>query len=336
MRIAIQGLGRLGRAVFRKVQERSGLELVAVNDAGDGEALAYLLRHDSVRGRFPGRVELVDGCLATDHRTVPLSSVTGRSQLPWRRLGVDVVIASADTILPRGEAEAHLAAGALRVVMASPAMDPAGAPVALGVNHETVKPEHRVVTCAAGVAGCLAPLVAELDRAFGLEHGQVTAVRGYDADQALVDAPRDDLRRARAGALNLVPTCSEAARAVGQMIPHLAGRLEGLDLRTPVPGGSLVLLAATTTEQVTVLAAHDALRAAAAGPRLAGILAVAEDPVVSTDLIGDTRSCLFDPGCTGVVGGHLVRAAAWIDEDWAQAARICELLELMAGQRAAG
>lgn len=336
MKVALCGFGRFGRAVFRQLLERPGIEVVAVNETAGGEALAHLLRHDAVRGRFPGGVELVDGCLVTERGATRLTAVAGSVDLPWRELGVDVVVLSCDGVVPRGAAADQLVAGAGRVIVAAEARDPADSLIAMGVNQEHLLPAQRVVAIAPAVTGCLAPLARVLNREFGLEQGMATAVRPYGGDQCLVDAPHDDLRRGRAAALNQVPIASGAARAVGVVIPSLAGRLEGMELRVPTACGTFVELVATIRKETDVMAVNDAMRIAAALPHLDGIVGIADDPVVSSDLIGDTRSCLFDPGCTGGIGGRLVRVVAWLDEDWAQAARVCDLLERLSGMPIAG
>lgn len=329
MRVAINGFGRLGRTVFRLLQDRPGIEVVGINDIADAETTAYLLRHDSVRGRFPGRVEIDDGNLVTDGGAARLTSISNPAGLPWQELGVDVVVESTGAFRKRDEVAGHLQAGARKVILTDLARDKVEATIVIGVNDETLRPEHRIVSSAAGATNCLAPLVCVLDREFGLEHGLVTVTQAYTNDQRLVDAPHNDLRRTRAAALNLVPTTTGAVRAVGEVLPHLKGRLDGMALRVPVPCGSVVDLVSVMKRDVTVSAVNEAMQAASGSAPLAGILGYAVDPLVSTDVVGDSHSCLFDPGCTSVIAGRTLKTISWYDNEWGCAARVCDLLLLL-------
>lgn len=327
MKVAIDGFGPRGRALFRQLQARSALELVAVCDAADGDALGWLARHDSVRGAFPGRCEITDGCLVTGRGAARVLAPGGQAPPPWRALGVDTVVVTELSLRGDGVVERHLAAGAGRVVLAGPEPDESAAVIIRGVNDDAPPSGFVVVTAGSAVANCLAVLASVLDRAFGLECGLATATGPAGGDQTVVDGPHGDARRGRAAALNLVPTACAAAREAGRALPHLAAGLDALSLRTPVAAGTAVELVATLRRGVTVGQVNEALRVAAAVPDLAAVLGVAEDPTVSSDVIGDDRSCLFDPGATAVVADRLVRVLGWCDEDWAGAARICDLLE---------
>lgn len=327
MKVAINGFGSRGRAVFRALQGRTGLELVAINAAMDAESMAYLARRDSVRGPFPGTCELVDGCLVTAGGSALVTAVTDPGDLPWRRLGVEMVVEVGDCPVGCGTPDRHLAAGAGKVIVAGAANDGVQVTILVGANDEALGPAHTVIATGTGAANCLAQLAGVLDRAFGLELGLVTRTGPGPADQCLVDAPHNDPRRGRAADRNIVPTLDGSGREVGQALPHLAGRLDSQALCVPVAGGSLLELVAVLRREASASAVNEALRLAGELPALAGILGIAEDPLVSTDIVGDSRSCVFDPGCTRVPGGRVARTAAWFDEDRCVAGRVCDLLE---------
>jgi glyceraldehyde 3-phosphate dehydrogenase len=329
MRVAINGFGRIGRTVFRLLQSRPGLEVVGINDTSDAETMAYLLRHDSVRGRFPGRAEIDDGRLVTDRGAARLTAIRNPADLPWKELGVDVVVESTGTFRKRDELANHLHSGARKVILTAPAKDKVDATIVIGVNDEALRPEHRIVSSASCITNGLAPLAYVLDREFGLEHGLMTATHAYTNDQSLVDTPHNDLRRARAATLNIVPTTTAAARAVGEVLPHLKGRLDGMALRVPVPCGSIIDLVSVMKKDVTVSAVNAAMKAASESARLTGILGYAVDPLVSTDVVGDSHSCLFDPGCTSVIAGRTLKTISWYDNEWGYSARVCDLLSLL-------
>ncbi len=327
MRVAINGFGRIGRTVFRILQSRPGVDVVGINDIADAETMAYLLRRDSVRGRFPGVADVVDGSLVTDRGAARLTAVANPADLPWKELEVDVVVESTGLFRRRDEVAGHLAAGARKVILTATARDNVDATIVIGVNDETLRPEHRIVSGASSAANCLATLVCVLDREFGLEHGLMTTTRAYTGDQRLVDAPHNDLRRARAAALNIVPTTTGAARAVGEALPRLKGRLSGMAMRVPASCGAVVDLVSVMTREVTVAAVNAALKEASESERLKGILGYAVDPLVSTDVVGDSHSCLFDPGCTSVMAGRTLKTISWYDNEWGYSTRICDLAE---------
>ncbi len=329
MKIAINGFGRIGRTVFRILGPKSGIEVVAINDITDPEALAYLLRRDSVMGAYPGKAVIEGDSLVTDTTTVKMLSVRDPRELPWHKMGVDYVIESSGVFRKRAEVAAHLEAGAKKVILTVPAKDEIDATIVMGVNHEDLKPEHKIVSNASCTTNCLAPLAYVLDREFGIERGLMTTIHAYTNDQRLVDTPHKDLRRARAAAMSIIPTTTGAARAVGMVLPQLKGKMDGMAFRVPVACGSIVDLVTVMKRDVTVAGVNDALRAAAGSERLRGILEYASDPLVSADIVGNSHSSVFDPGFTNVIGGNLLKTTSWYDNEWGYSSRVIDLLELM-------
>jgi glyceraldehyde 3-phosphate dehydrogenase len=329
VRVAINGFGRIGRLVFRALHARPGFEVVAVNDLADPASLALLLRYDSVHGRFPGRVEAGEGEIRVDGKAVKVLAARDPAELPWKALAVPFVVEATGVFTRRADLEKHLAAGARKVVLTVPAKDDIDAMVVLGVNDGILRPEHRIVSNASCTTNCLAPLAKVLHDAFGVEHGLMTTVHAYTNDQRILDLVHKDPRRARSAALNIIPTTTGAARAVGKVIPELKGRLDGTSLRVPVPDGSVVDLTATLKREVTVAEVNAAVRAAAEGP-MKGILEYTEDPIVSSDVVGNPASCVFDAGCTMVTGGRMVKTLAWYDNEWGYSSRVADLLERVA------
>jgi len=330
MKIAINGFGRIGRTVFRLLQERENVEVVAINDITDNEALAYLLRHDTVMGAFAGRAEIDGDQLLTDKGAVRMTCERNPAALPWGEMGVDFVVESTGIFRKREEVAMHLAAGARKVLLTVPAKDEIDATIVLGVNNGDLKPEHEIVSNASCTTNCLAPLAYVLDREFGIEHGLMTTTHAYTGDQRLIDTPHSDWRRARAAAENIIPTTTGAARAVGKVLPNLDGKLDGMALRVPVACGSVVDLVSVMKRDVTVAEVNAAMKAASESPQFQGILGYATDPIVSSDIVGDRHSSIFDPGCTSVAGGSLLKTVSWYDNEGAYSSRVCDLLELMA------
>ena len=329
MKVAINGFGRIGRSVFRILQGRNDVEIVAINDLFDPDMLAYLLRHDTVMGNFAGKAVVEDGHLVTARGATRLTAERDPSALPWRELGVDFVVESTGVFRERALVAKHLEAGASKVILTVPAKDEIDATIVLGVNSEDLKPEHQVVSNASCTTNCLAPLAYVLDKEFGIEHGLMTTIHAYTNDQRLVDSPHKDPRRARAAAENIIPTTTGAARAVGKVLPNLEGRLDGMSMRVPVSCGSVVDLVTVMKQDVTVDDVNAALAAAAASERFQGILAYADDPIVSADIVGDPHSSIFDPGCTAVTGGNLLKTVSWYDNEWGYSSRVCDLLDLL-------
>jgi glyceraldehyde 3-phosphate dehydrogenase len=328
-RVAINGFGRIGRLVLRVLAERPDFEVVAVNDLSDPKTLALLLRYDSVHGRFKGTVEAGEGELRVNGKAVKALAVKDPAELPWKDLEVAFVVESTGVFTRRADLEKHLAAGARKVVLTVPPKDEIDAMVVLGVNDGILRPEHRIVSNASCTTNCLAPLAKVLHDAFGIEHGLMTTVHAYTNDQRILDLVHKDPRRARAAAMNIIPTTTGAARAVGKIIPELKGKLDGCALRVPVPDGSVVDLTALLKKEVTVGEVNAAVKAAAAGP-MKGILEYTEDPVVSSDVVGNPVSCLFDAGATMVMAGRTVKAIAWYDNEWGYSSRVADLLDRLA------
>lgn len=329
MRVAINGFGRIGRAVFRLLDGRPGAEVVAVNDLADDEVLAYLLRHDTVMRGFKGRVTVDGDVLRTDHQTVKMLEVRDPAQLPWKELGVQYVVEATGVFRKREQCALHLQAGAEKVVLTVPSKDEVDATIVIGVNEETLRPEHRIVSNASCTTNCLAPVAAVLDREFGIEAGLMTTVHAYTNDQRLADVPHSDWRRSRAAAENTIPTSTGAARAVGKVLPQLKGRLDGMAMRVPIPDGSVVDLVAALRRAASVEAINEAVRAASRTDRLRHVLSYSEGPLVSSDIIGDPHSSIFDAPLTQVLGGTLVKVLSWYDNEWGYSNRVVDLLEVM-------
>jgi glyceraldehyde 3-phosphate dehydrogenase len=327
VKVGINGFGRIGRNIFRAAHAAGAdLEFVAVNDLTDPATLGHLLKYDSILGRFPGEVEVGEDSLSIDGKELKVLSERDPAALPWSDLGVDVVIESTGFFTARDDAAKHLSAGARKVIISAPAKDP-DVTVALGVNFDTAydPAAHQIISNASCTTNCLAPLAKVLNDSFGIEQGLMTTIHAYTADQRLQDMPHKDLRRARAAALNLIPTTTGAAKAVGLVLPELNGKLNGLSVRAPVATGSVVDLVFTTPDPVSIEQVNAAVEAAANGP-LKGILAYTEDPIVSTDIVGDPHSSIFDAGQTMVIGdGRMVKAVSWYDNEWGYSNRCVEL-----------
>ena len=326
VKVGINGFGRIGRNVYRAARAAGAdLEFVAVNDLTDPATLAHLLAYDSILGRFPGEVEAGENSISIDDKKLEVLSERDPAQLPWEELGVDVVIESTGLFTARADAAKHLEAGARKVIISAPAKEP-DVTVALGVNFDTYdREQHHIISNASCTTNCLAPLAKVLNDAFGIDHGLMTTIHAYTADQRLQDMPHKDLRRARAAALNLIPTTTGAAKAVGLVLPELNGKLNGFAMRAPVATGSVVDLVFTPSNPTEPGAVNAAVKAAAEGP-LKGILAYTEDPIVSTDIVGDPHSSIFDAEQTMAIGdGRMIKAVAWYDNEWGYSNRCVEL-----------
>jgi glyceraldehyde 3-phosphate dehydrogenase (phosphorylating) len=327
VKVGINGFGRIGRNVFRAAKAANAeIEFVAVNDLVDPATMAHLLKYDSILGRYPGEIGAGDGVIAVDGAEVKMLSERDPAQLPWGELGVDVVIESTGFFTARADAAKHLEAGAKKVIISAPAKEP-DVTVALGVNFDSdYDPErHDVISNASCTTNCLAPLAKVLHEAFGIEQGLMTTIHAYTADQRLQDMPHKDLRRARAAALNLIPTTTGAAKAVGLVLPELNGKLNGFAMRAPVPTGSVVDLTFDSAKAVNPEEVNAAVKEAAEGP-LKGVLSYTEDPIVSTDIVGDPHSSIFDSAQTMVIGeGKLVKVVSWYDNEWGYSNRCVEL-----------
>jgi len=327
VKVGINGFGRIGRNLFRAAHAAGAdLDFVAVNDITDTGTLAHLLKYDSILGRFPGAVEAGEGSLSVDGNPLKVLSERDPAALPWGDLGVDVVIESTGLFTGRDDAAKHLQAGAKKVIISAPAKEP-DITVALGVNFDSDydPASHHIISNASCTTNCLAPLAKVLNDSFGIEQGLMTTIHAYTADQRLQDMPHKDLRRARAAAINLIPTTTGAAKAVGLVLPELNGKLNGLAVRAPVVTGSVVDLVFTPSRPTDAAAVNAAVKEAAEGP-LKGILLYTEDEIVSTDIVGDPHSSIFDAGQTMASGdGKLIKAVSWYDNEWGYSNRCVEL-----------
>ncbi|GIW71058.1 MAG: glyceraldehyde-3-phosphate dehydrogenase [Planctomycetota bacterium] len=332
IKVGINGFGRIGRVVFRILWERRAeFEVVGINNVPfDPVGLANLLRYDTVYGRFPERVELADGTLTVGERRIPFLSEKEPRKLPWGELGAQIVLESTGVFRTREQCAQHLEAGAGRVLLSAPAKGEVDATVVIGVNDGILGPEHRVVSNASCTTNCLAPVAKVLHERFGITEGLMTTVHAVTNDQTLLDLvhPKDP-RRGRAGAFNLVPTSTGAAKAVGLVLPELNGRLNGIAIRAPVPVGSVVDLVAVLEREASVQEINAAMREAAQGP-LAGVLGYTEDPVVSSDVVREPVSALFDAGLTMRIGARLVKVCAWYDNEWGFSHRCADLMRKLA------
>jgi glyceraldehyde 3-phosphate dehydrogenase (phosphorylating) len=326
-KIGINGFGRVGRAAFRAAYERElAVDWAGINDLAGVDTLAHLLKYDSVYGRFPGSVEAGDGCLCVDGTEIPVFQSSQPESIPWGELGVDVVIESTGRFRSRDEAAEHLEAGARKVIVSAPMKD-ADVTVVLGVNFENVyDPDvHAIVSNASCTTNCLAPVVRLLHESVGIRHGLMTTIHAYTADQRLIDLPHKDLRRGRAAAVNLVPTSTGAAKAIGLVIPALAGKLNGFAVRAPIPTGSMVDLTVETEQKTSVQEINDLFRGRSDVDELAGILQYSEEPLVSSDIVHSTYSAIFDSGLTDVVDRTQLKVVAWYDNEWGYSNRLVEL-----------
>jgi glyceraldehyde 3-phosphate dehydrogenase len=326
-RIAINGFGRVGRAAFRAAYERElPIEWVAINDLADPEMLAHLLKYDSVYGRFPGRVEVRGTELLVDGDAIPIYGEADPVSLPWDELGADVVLEATGRFRSRDEAARHLDAGARKIIVSAPAKQP-DATVVLGVNFDADynAERHHVISNASCTTNCLAPVAKLLHESLGIRHGLMTTIHAYTADQRLIDLPHKDFRRARAAGLNLVPTSTGAAKAIGVVIPELEGKLHGFAVRAPVPTGSLVDLTVEVATPTSVELVNAVFATRANVGDLDGILEYSEEALVSSDVIKSPYSAIFDAGLTSVVGETQVKVVAWYDNEWGYSNRLVEL-----------
>ena len=327
-RVAINGFGRIGRAVLRIILERpdSPIDVVAINDLADDAVLAYLLRRDSVMGTLDRRVAVGEGSMTVGGHHIRMLRQPRPADLPWRDLGVDVVVESTGVFRTRGLLEQHIEAGAGRVLLTVPAKDEIDRTVVLGVNDADLEPSDRIVSNASCTTNCLAPVAKVLHDNFGIAQGVMTTVHAYTNDQRLADVPHKDLRRSRAATENIIPTSTGAAKAVGKVLPDLSGKLDGMAMRVPVPDGSLVDLVAELQAPVSAEQINQAMRRAARGP-MRTVLQFSEEPLVSSDIIGNPHSSVFDARGTEVLGGRFAKVVAWYDNEWGYSNRVVDLIE---------
>jgi glyceraldehyde 3-phosphate dehydrogenase len=327
VRVGINGFGRIGRLFVRAaLRQGADLEIVGINDLTDSRTLGHLLKYDSVHGPFQGTVAVEEDALVIDGRRVRVTAETDPANLPWKELGAEVVIESTGRFTERAKAAAHLEAGAKKVIISAPAKGP-DATIVLGVNDQTYdSAKHDVISNASCTTNCLAPMAKVLVDNFGVEKGFMTTVHAYTNDQKVLDFPHKDLRRARAAALSIIPTTTGAARAVSLVIPELEGRLDGFALRVPTPDGSATDLVAELQTEVTAEEVNAAMKAAAESAPMKGILQYQEDPIVSTDVIGNSHSSIFDPALT-MAKGKLIKVVSWYDNEWGYSCRLVDLAQ---------
>jgi len=329
MRVAINGFGRIGRSVFRVLDHHKEIDLVAINDIFDKDALVYLLKYDTVMGRFPGKVALDGDILNAGHQQVRLLSERIPEQLPWGDLGIDVVVESTGIFRQRAQLENHLTAGAKKVILTVPPKDEIDYMVVLGVNDDGLTADHSIISNASCTTNCLAPMAKVLHEAFGIELGVINTIHAYTNDQRLADVPHSDWRRSRAAAENVIPTTTGAARAVGKVLPELNGKLDGIAMRVPVPDGSVVDFNVRLEQDVTLEKINDAVHAAAKSGPLAKVLEYSTLPVVSTDIIGNEHSSIYDAPFTRVIGGNFIKTLNWYDNEWGYSNRVVDLIGIL-------
>ena len=330
IKVGINGFGRIGRMVFRASLENRKIDVVAVNDITDAGTLAHLLKYDSTHGRFSKRVSATARSLKVGGKSLKVLSERDPANLPWGDLGVDIVVESTGIFRQREQCAKHIKAGANKVLLTVPPKGEVDAMIVIGVNDASLKARHKVVSNASCTTNCLAPMAKVLHERFGIEHGLMTTVHGYTSDQRLIDAPHKDLRRARSAAVSIIPTTTGAAKAVGKVYPKLAGKLDGMAMRVPVPDGSVTDLVAITKKKVSVEAINDAMKKAAQTTHK-GIIEYCKDPIVSIDIVGNPHSAIFDSNCTMVAGDRMFKVVSWYDNEWGYSKRCADMIVLMAG-----
>jgi glyceraldehyde 3-phosphate dehydrogenase len=328
IRVAINGFGRIGRNVLRTAVNDPGVDIVHINDLASIDLLAHLLKYDSVHGQFDAEVEATDGGIRVNGKFISISSIRNPTELPWSDNNIDVVMECTGLFRSRETAAQHLEAGAKRVIISAPGIDP-DATVCVGVNEEVLSSDDTIISNASCTTNCLAPVAKALHEAFGIEEGLITTIHSYTMDQRLLDSTHKDFRRARAAAQNMVPTTTGAAAAVGLVLPELSGKLNGMSVRVPTPNVSMVDLVFRSSKPMTVDAINDALAAAANGP-LKGILSFSKAPLVSSDLIGDPHSAIIDGLSTQMMGDRMAKVLAWYDNEWGFSNRMIDLTKTIA------
>ncbi len=326
MRIAINGFGRIGRNVFRIIQNTPGCEVVHINDLTSPETLAHLLKYDSVHGRYAGKVKAGKSFINVDGQRISISAERDPANLPHAENKIDFVVEATGVFATREACSKHLTAGAKKVLLTVPPKDEIDAMIVLGVNEETLKATDQIISNASCTTNCLAPIAKVLDEAFGIECGLMNTVHAYTNDQRILDLPHGDLRRARSAAVNIIPTSTGAARAVGKVLPKLAGKLDGGSMRVPVPDGSIVDLTVNLKKSATVESVNAAMQAAAKKGALKGILEYSSDPLVSSDIVGNPHSSVFDSLATQVMGSKMVKVLSWYDNEWGYSNRVVDLM----------
>ena len=329
IRVGINGFGRIGRSVFRIISDRDDIEVVAVNDLFENEQLAYLLKFDSVMGVFPKKVTAEADAMTVNGEKVKMTAERDPAKIPWKDLGVSVVVESTGVFRTREPLEKHLAAGAAKVILTVPAKDDIDATIVMGVNEDILRSEYRIVSNASCTTNCLAPIAKILDDAFGIEEGFITTVHAYTNDQRLADVPHKDLRRSRAASENIIPTTTGAAKAVGKVLPQLQGKLDGMAVRVPVHDGSIVDLVCRLGRKAAAGDVNAAVREVAEGP-MKRVVEYSEAPLVSTDIIGNSHSSIFDSLSTSSQNDGYLRVVSWYDNEWGYSNRVVDLIECLA------
>jgi glyceraldehyde 3-phosphate dehydrogenase len=331
MRVAINGFGRIGRSVFRILNARKDIDVVAINDLFDNDVLAYLLKYDTVMKGFGQDIELKGDQLITPNEQVKMLEIRDPNQLPWKALNIDVIVEATGIFRTKESLEPHLKAGAKRVILTVPSKDEIDYTVVLGVNEEGLKPEHKIISNASCTTNCLAPMAKVLNDNFGIIEGLMTTTHAYTNDQRLADVPHKDWRRGRAAAENIIPTTTGAAKAVGMVIPELKGKLDGMACRVPVPDGSIVDLIVEVEQDVTIEDVNAAVRMAAKTERMKNVLLYSENKLVSSDIVGNSYSSIYDPEFTRVLGKRIIKTLNWYDNEWGYSNRVVDLISLFMG-----
>jgi glyceraldehyde 3-phosphate dehydrogenase len=331
IQVGINGFGRIGRSVFRIISDRDDMQVAAINDLFDNEQLAYLLKYDTVMGIFDKEVAADKETMTVGDQRVVMTEHRDPAKIPWKDLGVQIVIESTGVFRTREPLEKHLTAGAQKVILTVPAKEEIDATIVIGVNNEQLKPEHRIVSNASCTTNCLAPIAKILDDAFGIEEGFITTVHAYTNDQRLADVPHKDFRRSRAAGENIIPTTTGAAKAVGKVLPQLQGKLDGLAMRVPVPDGSIVDLVCRLGKKASREDINVAVQKAAAGP-MQRIVEYSEAPLVSSDIIGNTHSSIFDALSTRSMKDGYARIVSWYDNEWGYSNRVVDLIGMLAAR----
>ena len=329
MKVAINGFGRIGRSVFRILNSQKNIDVVAINDIADNEAMAYLLKYDTVMGPFKDSVEINGDILKTSYNEIKMLAEKEPTHLPWNEMEVDVVIESTGIFRTKKQLDDHIKAGAKRVVLTVPAKDEIDYTLVIGVNDKGLNNDHKIISNASCTTNCLAPMAKILNDNFGIEHGVINTIHAYTNDQRLADVPHSDWRRSRAAAENIIPTTTGAARAVGKVLPELNGKLDGIAMRVPVPDGSVVDSVFKLEKSVTIDEINNVVKAAANADDMKSVVEYSNLPVVSTDIIGNPHSSIFDAPFTKVIDGTLVKTVNWYDNEWGYSNRVADLVNIL-------
>ena len=330
MNIAINGFGRIGRSIYRIITSRTNHKVIAINDLSEVNALAYLLKYDTVMGNFEGEVKVENNRLFSPNQKVEILSEPDPCKLPWKEYEIDIVIESTGIFRNKKQIQKHLDAGAKKVILTVPSKDEIDYTVVLGVNEEGINSSHNIISNASCTTNCLAPMAKIIHENFKIVNGVINTIHAYTNDQRLADVPHKDLRRSRAAAENIIPTSTGAARAVGKVLPDLEGKLDGIACRVPVPDGSAVDLFVEVEKQLNIEQLNEIIKSKSQTKRLKNILEYSESPIVSTDIIGNSKSSIYDPSGTNVINGKYLRTLNWYDNEWGYSNRVVDLVNLLA------